>query len=180
MNAVWFEERGAVPADPFVVHSQNVLREGLHRSLTINSLPLLLRYEDRNSMAYSVESRVPFLTSQLVQWIFSLPEEYLIDTAGTTKAIFRSAMAGTVPQPVLARRDKIGFVPPERTWLMHQSRWVEKQLMGDVAHAIPAVHKNRMLKQWEELQTSKSPLSASLWRWINLIRWVECFSVGFE
>lgn len=72
------------------------------------NLPQLLRYEDHNSMAHSIEARVPFLDHELVELVFSLPDDWKID-ATTTKRVFREAMAGIVPEEIRCRRDKLGF-----------------------------------------------------------------------
>src|SRR5205807_3214015 len=90
------------------------LRHHLEETLVETSLPMLLRYEDRNSMAFSIESRVPFLTMPLVDFLLRLPEEHLIGRDGTTKNVFRQAMRGLVPDTILDRRDKIGFQTPEQ------------------------------------------------------------------
>ncbi len=76
----------------------------------------LLRYEDRNSMAFSLEARVPFLDHNLVTYILALPSSYIIKN-GVTKWIFRKALEGTTPQSILDRYDKIGFAVPEVFWL---------------------------------------------------------------
>jgi asparagine synthase (glutamine-hydrolysing) len=77
-----------------------------------NELPALLRYEDRNSMARSIEARVPFLDHRLVELAFQLPDEHKID-AGITKRVLRQAMAGLVPEQVLSRTDKMVFETPQ-------------------------------------------------------------------
>src|SRR4029077_19874850 len=97
--------------------TSDVLRHQLHETLVATSLPMLLRYEDRNSMAHGAESRVPFLTAPLAEFILQLPEEYLISPEGTTKNVFRLAMQGLVPEAILGRKDKIGFATPEQSWL---------------------------------------------------------------
>jgi asparagine synthase (glutamine-hydrolysing) len=71
-------------------------------------LPALLRYEDRNSMAHSIEARVPFLDHRLVEFLFSLPGEYKIAGA-RTKYVLREAMAGVLPESIRTRKDKLGF-----------------------------------------------------------------------
>jgi asparagine synthase (glutamine-hydrolysing) len=95
-------------------------RPGLHAELRAGilqtSLPALLRYEDRNSMAFSVEARTPYLDYRLVERAQALPASELIHN-GWTKAILREAMAGVVPDPVRWRRDKLGFATPEKRWL---------------------------------------------------------------
>lgn len=71
-------------------------------------LPALLRYEDRNSMAHSIEARVPFLDYRLVEHLFSLPGDWKIKGV-TTKNILREAMKGILPKSIRSRKDKIGF-----------------------------------------------------------------------
>lgn len=79
---------------------------------TYHSLPHLLRYEDKNSMRWSVESRVPFCDYEFVEKIISLPTESRISGADT-KRIFREAMAGILPDKIRLRKDKIGFETPD-------------------------------------------------------------------
>src|SRR5204862_678717 len=92
------------------------LRRQLHLILTQRGLPELLRYEDRNSMAHSLEARVPFLDHRLVELLFSLEGNQLIER-GRTKAVLRHALADLLPPVVRDRVDKLGFVTPEQRWL---------------------------------------------------------------
>ena len=80
------------------------------------NLPQLLRYEDRNSMAHSIESRVPFLEVELVNFVLSLPSDLKI-RRGVTKAVLRDALSGIVPDEVRLRVDKLGFPAPEKDWM---------------------------------------------------------------
>jgi asparagine synthase (glutamine-hydrolysing) len=84
------------------------LRETLVAHTLSAGLPALLRFEDRSSMASSIEARVPFLDHRLVDFAFSLPDTFKLGGA-TTKRVLRAAMRGTVPDPILDRQDKIGF-----------------------------------------------------------------------
>jgi asparagine synthase (glutamine-hydrolysing) len=79
-------------------------------------LPELLHYEDRNSMAHSLEARVPFLDYRLVELMLSLPASELIER-GRTKNVLRRALGDLLPPVVRDRVDKLGFVTPEATWL---------------------------------------------------------------
>lgn len=97
--------------------SGSMLKKHLKETLLKTSLPRLLRYDDRNSMASSVESRVPFLDRQLVEFVYSLPDEYLISKEGVSKYILREAMRGIVPDEILDRKDKVGFATPESDWM---------------------------------------------------------------
>lgn len=83
--------------------------EKLRSSIWSRGLPSLLRHADRNSMFFSLESRVPFLTAELAEYLFSLPEEYFISKSREAKHIPRLAMEGILPQEFLERQDKIGF-----------------------------------------------------------------------
>jgi len=93
-----------------------VLNQWLWQQLTGDGLPALLRYEDRNSMAFGLEARVPFLDLPLVEFALRLPDRLKISGNRRKVALLR-AMDGIVPAPVLGRRDKIAFTPPQRRWL---------------------------------------------------------------
>ncbi len=96
--------------------SFDTLNEDLYFSTCKIGLSELLRYADRNSMAHSVEVRLPFLQHELVQYLFSLPATYKIRN-GYTKWILRKAFTGLLPDEIIWRRDKIGFEPPQNNWL---------------------------------------------------------------
>jgi asparagine synthase (glutamine-hydrolysing) len=81
-------------------------------------LPELLRYADRNSMAHSREVRLPFLSHELVEFVFSLPSHFKIKD-GWTKWIQRKAMNQLLPQEIVWRKDKVGFEPPQKQWMQH-------------------------------------------------------------
>ena len=81
-----------------------------------NKLEHLLKWEDRNSMAHSREARVPFLDKEIMNFVFTLPENFIINN-GITKSILRESMSSTVPEKILQRYDKIGFFTPEDEWL---------------------------------------------------------------
>ncbi len=87
----------------------------LHRALTSTSLPALLRYEDRNSMRFGVEARVPYLDHRLVEAALLLPDRLKI-RHGVTKVALREAMVNVVPDEVRLQRRKIGFAVPQVAW----------------------------------------------------------------
>ncbi|KEO73459.1 asparagine synthase (glutamine-hydrolyzing) [Anditalea andensis] len=92
------------------------LNSHLHFSTFSIGLPTLLRYADRNSMAHSREVRLPFLSHDLVEFVFSLPSDYKIKE-GWTKYLMRAAFEDLVPQEISWRKDKIGFEPPQKSWM---------------------------------------------------------------
>jgi asparagine synthase (glutamine-hydrolysing) len=180
LNAGWFRDRGVRPVSQGRIGSRNVLRSQLYQTLAETSLPMLLRYEDRNSMAHSIESRVPFLTPGLVSFVLRLPEHYLIAPDGTSKSVFRRAMRGIVPDAVLDRKDKVGFATPEQDWLSGMSSWVERVLGSETAKRIPALDEAEMLEEWRAIRLGRRPFDFRVWRWVNLIRWAERFEVEFD
>jgi asparagine synthase (glutamine-hydrolysing) len=106
------------PAAPeaWIAGEPDPLRRELLREAFVTSLPQLLRYADRSSMAQSREVRLPFLDRRIADFAFSLPAGWLW-SGGTSKALLRDAGRGVVPEGVLARRDKVGFEPPQARWL---------------------------------------------------------------
>jgi asparagine synthase (glutamine-hydrolysing) len=100
------EERIARPAD---------LNARLAHSVYRCPLPLYLRIEDRNSMAHSVEARLPFLDHRLVSLCFSLPAEWHL-RGPWNKYVLREAMRGRIPESVRSRIDKMGFPTPAGGW----------------------------------------------------------------
>ena len=179
LNAPWFQERGVRFRTHWQGVGRQVLKERMHRFLTEIHLPALLRYEDRNSMAYSIESRVPFLTPAIVEFAFSLPEEYLVAPDGTTKSVLRESMRGLVSDAILDRRDKIGFATPERQWLRTLRPWVERVLASEASRAVPVFKPGVLSHEWERVQAGRATFDGRIWRWLNLIRWAELNGVEF-
>ena len=100
------------------------LNEHLEFSTLKLGLPTLLRYADRNSMAHSREVRLPFLSHELVEFLFSLPSEFKIHQ-GWTKYIMRKSFEDILPQEIAWRKDKIGFEPPQKKW-MENPKMIER------------------------------------------------------
>jgi asparagine synthase (glutamine-hydrolysing) len=151
------------------------LRRQLHLILTERGLPELLRYEDRNSMAHSLEARVPFLDHRLAELLFSLPGDQLIQN-GMTKSLLRRALADILPPPVRDRVDKLGFVTPEGRWL--------RGALGDLAADTFASQSFRE-RGWVDAAAARRRLDAhragelnagfELWRAVNLELWAQAF-----
>jgi len=135
-TAIWYIDKKAIirhffssPLPSFVKDEQQLSKQLLTASslrktqiLDIDrySIPALTRYEDRNSMANSIEVRNPFLDHRLVNFCLSLPDNYKIRN-GWSKFILRASMQ-ELPKEIRWRRDKKGFVTPEEVWLKGQLR----------------------------------------------------------
>ena len=147
------------------------LMETLLQSLTVNGLPHLLRYGDRNAMAFSIENRVPFLTLPLAEFLMSLPERYLISPVGETKAIFRSAMRGIVPDAVLDRRDKVGFDTPMKEWMRDLILKESGHLINQHLSAPPLFRPPELEAHLSEALVSSKRFNWQIWRIYNLMKW---------
>jgi len=113
---------------PVPDHGFSGLKAALFTESFHTVLPTLLRYGDRNSMAHSVEVRLPFCDHRLAEFVFGLRSEILMGEA-QTKRLLREAMRGVLPEEVRTRWNKQGFVPP-------QDRWMEEGLLSDVAAVV--------------------------------------------
>jgi asparagine synthase (glutamine-hydrolysing) len=131
-----------------------------------HSLPHLLRYADRNSMASSVESRLPFLIDSIAAFTRALPDDLLFGSNGYTKWILREAMRGLVPDEILYRRNKLGFAPPHRKWLTLLSPWVE-DVIRERRHE--AIDSKALRSAWARFLRGEPMDTALLWRPINLL-----------
>ncbi|MFT5522376.1 MAG: asparagine synthase (glutamine-hydrolyzing), partial [Pirellulaceae bacterium] len=179
LNHQWFEQQNVPLALASDARFNNTLHGKLVECIVRSSLPMLLRFEDRNSMAHGVESRVPFLTPQIVQFVMSLPENYLLNHRGVGKHVFREAMRGITPNTILDRKDKIGFETPEREWLGVLRPWVERVMHSDAAGSIPAINQAAVVAECNEILDGKKKFHPRMWRWLNLIRWADQLNVAF-
>lgn len=171
------KEAGIVPwqglVQPEAPHARHLMAS-LRHSLSGGSLTNLLRHGDRNSMRWSIESRVPFLTTDMAEFLLSLPEEYLISPKGETKHIFRIAMRGIVPEEILNRRDKIGFATPEQKWLQTLDKQIIEWTTG-IEH-VPFLRAKESRAEIQTIVDGYKPFSFRAWRLINLCRWFQTVS----
>jgi asparagine synthase (glutamine-hydrolysing) len=150
------------PGDKFAAQMLHDLTVGL---------PALLRYCDRNSMAHSIEARLPFLDHRLVELCFSAPPDTRIRD-GVTKALLRTALRDRIPAEVLARRDKIGFATPESAWL--------RDLIPDVVSSASFkergyVRPERLASLLRAHEDGDVAATGALWRCVNLELWLRRF-----
>jgi asparagine synthase (glutamine-hydrolysing) len=133
------------------------------------SLPALLRYEDRNSMAHSIEARVPYVDKEVVACALRLSDTELLQE-GFTKYPLRTVAASILPASIAWRRFKIGFEPPTQTWLAvlkdrMQTEIDASPLIARLVHVVPRMHQLPLAMQW---------------RLYNLACWQRLFAVGVD
>jgi asparagine synthase (glutamine-hydrolysing) len=139
------------------------------------SLPSLLHYEDRNSMAFSIEARTPYLDYRLVEFCLAVP--YHAKMRGwETKVLMREALADLLPPEILARRDKMGYPTPLARWLRHGLMPVTRELLlsrtaGDRG-IVNAAHVRSLLDEHED---GRADHHWQLWRLLTLELWFRTF-----
>ena len=141
------------------------------------NLQQLLKYEDRNSMAHSIEARVPFSDDlNLMEFVFSIPGVYKIHN-GWSKYILRRAMEDLLPELILKRTDKIGFATPEKKWLSEMA----EDLKNLLDYENPYIKTHEIIRDLDRL-IKRQPDSGIniLWRIINTILWMKVFKIKFN
>ena len=151
------------------------LNANLHQEFRVR-LPRLLKYEDRNSMAFSVESRLPFLDYRLVEWTMRLPSCFKMHR-GLNKYLLRESMKGILPEKVRLRRDKIGFAIPQDQWIGELSVMWKGLLQPKDVFLAEYIDVRKVLQDWDVLLSHERYASrrAILWRIVNLKLWHETF-----
>jgi asparagine synthase (glutamine-hydrolysing) len=153
----------------------SMLQNQLYQDLLITSIPALLRYADRNSMAFSIESRLPFLDYRLVEFIFSLPADMKIHDS-VTKVILRKAMHGTIPEEIKNRQDKMGFVTPEAIWFREGLQSVFEQIIYSESFAARNIFDISIVqKEWEDYKAGVRNDSFLIWRVVSVEMWMRMF-----
>ena len=138
-----------------------------------NILPVLLRYEDRSSMAFSVESRVPYLDHRLVEFCVNMPEDFKI-YKGWTKYVLRKSSEPYLPPDITWRKEKLGFVTPEKIWVDK----LKKELAGFINNqSIPdIIDSEKLIKLISNGLNDKINLG-EIWKIILFIRWYNVFNL---
>jgi asparagine synthase (glutamine-hydrolysing) len=151
------------------------LAEVLRRELCSTNLPALLHYEDRNSMAFSIESRVPYLDVNLVEYIASIPLNQKIRN-GVTKIVLRNAVKGILPESIRCRMDKMGFVTPEEIWMKEHLRpFVLAVLSSDSFLARPYWNAEQVVRDYLAFLDGRSAYSPEIWRILCTELWLRKF-----
>jgi asparagine synthase (glutamine-hydrolysing) len=150
------------------------LHEAIRLTLFTSSIPHLLRWEDKNAMRWSIESRPPFLDVRLVEAALSVPSEQLLK-AGSTKVIFKAAIEDMLPNLIRERKDKIGFAAPVDE-LFRDGRVI--QFTNEIITS--KSFRSRPYWRWSVIETMVRKhqecgvnIGDTIWKWINLELWLR-------
>lgn len=147
------------------------LAKRLAEALFSGEMVNLLRHGDRNSMRWSIESRVPFLDVDLASLALSLPEEFLVSKDGLTKSVVRHSLRGLLPDDVLFRRDKVGFEAPDLQWLKGMAK--DPKALVDGLSSIPWIDIPAALQFLNSIWDGSQPYTNQAWRLVNLSKWSQ-------
>lgn len=146
-----------------------------HELLTGNGLRALLHYEDRNSMAFGVEARLPFLDHRLVEFLYGLDTAHKVHM-GWTKVILREAMKGVLPERVRCRLDKMGFVTPEDQWFQTSLSGLAREVLSDArTRERGYLNQKAALRNFESHVAGRITIGRTIWRWLNVELWCRQF-----
>lgn len=139
------------------------------------SLPVLLRYEDRSSMAHSIEARVPLIDHELVEHAMRIPSQHLF-ARGQSKSVFREAMRDFLPPSIRTRRTKMGFASAQQTWMTSEfgdlvrTRVRESEVLKELIDPGPLLTNEPRLAESQLVQDT-------LFRAASLATWFDRFGV---
>ena len=169
----------ASPSNPYLSLDGSTKNIQAMSKLQLNSthLPTLLHWEDRDSMAHSIESRCPFLDYRLVEFALGLPDEFKLSN-GLTKRVLRDGMSGILPDPIRDRINKLGFMAPEEMWMKNRNPDIFREKLNQAIDAGNGIFNSCAYDVLENTISGKIPFTSLPWRIINFGTWMKLFNVS--
>lgn len=166
-------EQGSTVSD--TIYSSNTLKDALLDHFEYK-LEHLLKWEDLNSMCFSIEARVPFLDYRLVERVLATDKNMIIRN-GMTKHLLRESMKGKIPEKIRMRRDKIGFGTPEKEWF-RTNPW--KELIFEILESESFARREIIdtelaISIYRKHLAGNLNVSKEIWKWIYLELWFRKF-----
>lgn len=154
------------------------LNNALYQDVRYNKLPRVLRMNDRLSMAYSKELREPFLDHRLVEFCFSLPDDYKIRN-GQGKFLLRKAMERMLPQSILDSQ-KRAVVTPQREWMCSVYKDYVLQLLNSQSFKeMGLFNVKESIQAFDDFCSGNAENGFFIWQWINASAWSKAFKIQF-
>lgn len=179
-------EKGYIhPEFARLYQNNNTVSSGLYAANSLNDALLdhfeyklehLLKWEDRNSMWFSLEARVPFLDYRLVERLLATSQNLVIRN-GMTKHLLREAMKGVLPEKIRMRRDKVGFETPENEWFRTPAF---KRYITELIHSGPFASRGvfdveKVQQMYQKYLNHQGNYPREVWKWVNLELWYRNF-----
>ncbi|MGJ0302845.1 asparagine synthase (glutamine-hydrolyzing) [Aliarcobacter cryaerophilus] len=151
-------------------NSKNYLNlfELQHQEIFYTQMPHLLRYEDRNSMRHSIETRLPFIDFRVVETVLSINNKYKIKD-GWTKYILRRTIDKILPNSIVWRKNKFGFEAPTKCWVNS----IEDEI-------IISISKSKILSEISDsINLNRLDLNQK-WKLFNISKWEDIYKVSWR
>jgi asparagine synthase (glutamine-hydrolysing) len=158
---------------PYEVKSKNPFDNYSFNSTRLQPLPGILKQVDRNSMAFSIESRVPFLDHRLVEFTFAIPIEQKVN--GVSKYVYRNAIKHLLPNEINNRKSKLGFVTAEPIWLKNRNLSSLLNNSFENSDEDSIFNSDVISKQFNDFLKGERPFSADYWKFFNYLEWLKLF-----
>ncbi len=157
------------------LYASKSLREALLNHFEFK-LEHLLKWNDRNSMAFSIESRTPFLDYRLVEYSLSIETDQIIRN-GVTKYILRESMKGILPEKIRNRQDKIGFATPQDEWFRTEKFkiFISEVLNSESFKSRKIIDAYKAQGLYQKHVNGEINISKDIWKWIHLELWFRKF-----
>jgi len=139
-------------------------------------LPELFHYVDRDSAAFSVEARMPFLGKEVAETVLAMPLEHRLQ-GGVTKRVLREALREDMPHKVVERRTKLGFVTPEDQWIGIRFEELRPVVEKAAARLVPVLCPQDVIRWYDQNAKAVSRGDFRLWRVLCVARWADVFDV---
>ena len=140
------------------------------------SIPKQLKWCDRDSMAHSIEARIPFLDYNIVDFLYSLPDDFKLKR-GLTKRILRYALRKDIPDKVHNRHNKMGFVTPGEKWVRNNPEKYKEKLKEAIGLAGVIFDKEKCEKRFTKMIDGEMPFHNGFWRIIFFAEWIKVYNV---
>ena len=160
-------------------YQYNALKNKLYRGLTFSALQEYLTDNDRNSMRFSIEARVPFLDYRVVSRAFAYQTEEYIEN-GVTKMPLRKIMGKLMPEEIIQRKDKMGFISPQEIWQKKEFKSVLDRGFSELLdnHPVFFLDYDEIGKMYDEYQEGRYHDWAFIWRIFCLHEYMKIWNLN--
>ncbi|MBW4439243.1 MAG: asparagine synthase (glutamine-hydrolyzing) [Pleurocapsa minor GSE-CHR-MK-17-07R] len=157
-------------------NSGDALNDHLYQSVMQESIPALLHYEDRNSMAWGIEARVPFLDHRVAEFALGVPGDLKVRGA-ETKRFARRAFSRVLPDEIAWRKDKLGYPTPFGVWLRSHAPLQNeaRALLFDGAAKRDWCDASHVGALWNQHVSGQADHSRALYSLITAEMWLRVF-----
>jgi asparagine synthase (glutamine-hydrolysing) len=175
----WLPPRSVPPEPPFpgmdASRDPSLVNRRLFHDVRWGNAKLVLSYTDKSAMAHSVEARVPYFDRRLVEFAFSLPDDFKVGR-GDRKRILRDVARETVPRKITERADRMGFGTPD-AWLMRGEMWpvVRDTILDARSLADGWVDPTGVRRLLGDFERKAHENARAIWRLFALALWREEF-----